>query len=607
MNKFSRTLVVLLAVTCLLSVFAVFAFAESTPEYKYKVVAPNGEETFYNDIKLGAAVTAAESGSTIVLLDDILQPFVSEDESAAADIGMKLVGGKTINFDFAGHTLISEQKMTLFVAEDDGTVFNIYSSKSGTKVFLGRLGSANKGGGLLRASYGSTINFGTYGEYDGKNISTYTANGCTVFEDSVINIKGVSMYRMMNDWIGFLFLRASNTTLNIEDARIIGVYRGIELAFGNNVLVSNANFTAKNTLFANLEVEGSEGGDIFIRYISDGSNAIFESCVFDNMKFTCNGYTAYDPEKHTAANPEDHPRASVVLDATCAFSDKPADIDYDSRVYKFPTFSFSQNPDAPNHINVNRFTNEPVEYNQFRAIGGHDYTMRTYNKPVGARYMFTTSGYETKATEVTWVFGTSFSTEWWAIGDMPVPDENTIPADTDYIKYKVNGEPVSEINNFFEVTVERKYSIIYNLTAKENLAVNVYIPKFEGMPLKNLLKNVVIGKNTFTAKNITDLNNVVNIGGKEYYKISTEYAWSEVPERVRVDFNIYGAKTDVIFTESHTIVLIDEIDKAISANGANANSMRGVVYTIANAYLKEDKLVPASYLDYINKKLQPAG
>lgn len=593
-------------------------------EPRFKVVAPDGTETLhYVSTDLGAAVNEAPDGATIVLLTDIFKEYQTAEDSTRS-ISVKVHSGKTLNFDFAGHSITSEYKITMFVATGYRTevvegrkvkirsTLNVYSSKPGAALFLGQKDTNGKGGSVSNADEGGILNIGTYGEYSGRNLSTYSACAANVYNDSVINIRGTSMYRVIKDYVGFLYLRSSNATLNIEDARIFGVNRDIQIAFGKENIIENSVITCKNTLFATLAMSDQDYGGYFIRYISDGCKATFENCVFDRIPFSVQKYytNAMAKAELEKTNPDaewvNKPIVSVTFDEYCSFNELPKLINTD--VYKFPSVSLGEIATAPKYINVNALETETIAYPTYNVGMAHDYTLVPYTETVGGRYRYTATGYEERAVEIDWFYGSSIITEWWAKGEIPTPHSIGIPKDTEYIKYIVdNPEPVTDYQ-CFNVNIERKYSLFYNYTLSDKLYVNVYIPKFEGVAVSKLISRFSVADKAYTYDVIEGTKTTANINGQTYYKIVTAYDYSRAPTKINISFDLVGADLKrTIFTETHSMNVLDTIDELRLGDYDERikASAEGYIYTVANAYIEQGLPMPEAYQAYIDTKLAP--
>ncbi len=577
---------------------------------RFKVVAPDGTETlYYVSTDLEYASRYAPDGATIVLMSNLFKEYQAEDTSILRSIAVRVSGGNTLNFDFAGYNIISEYKLVMFLtsgyrtAEVDGvsvrvpSTLNIYSSKPGAFLSLGEKNTDGHGGCVANAESGSVVNIGDYGEYSGSNLSTYSACGVNIYSNAVVNIRGCSMYRMIKDWVGFLYLRSSNATLNIENARIFGVNRDIQIAFGNKNVVTNSKVACKNTLFATLALPDQAYSGNFIRYISDGCTATFESCVFDHIPFTVERYTkSTDPEV---------PKVSVTFDEYCSFDALPNLVNKD--IYSFPTISSGEVAKAPKKINVSRFETDPIAYPTYNVGAAHDYTLAPYEETVGGRYRFTATGYQDRAVEIDWFYGNKTITEWWAKGEIPSPHSVGIPKDSEYIKYVVDNVVPVEDYHGFNIGIQRKYKIIYNYTLSDKFYVNVYIPKFEGVAVAKLMSRFTVADKVYTADAISAIKTTAVIDGVTYYKVVTPYEYSRVPAKINISFDLAGADlARTTFTESHSISIVDIADElAASANARIQASAEGFIYTVANAYIKEGLSVPAVYQEYIDTKLAP--
>lgn len=596
-------------------------------EPRFKVINPDGTETIhYVSTDLGSVANDAPDGATIVLLTDIFKEYQSASDSTRS-IAIKAHSGKTLNFDFAGHSITSEYKLTMFTATGSRTetvegekvvirsTLNVYSSKPGAALFLGQKDTNGAGGCVANANEGAILNIGTYGEYSGSNLTTYSACAANVYSGSVVNIRGTSMYRVIKDWVGFLYLRTSDATLNIEDARIFGVNRDIQLAFGSNNMVKNSVLNCKNTLFATLAMSDQDYGGFFIRYISDGCTARFENCVFDRIPFSVQKYytnamakaaweasPTYDPTVEWV----NQPKVSVTFDEYCSFNELPVLVDTD--VYKFPSVSSSEMATAPKYINVNALETETIAYPTYNSGAAHDYTLVPYTNTVGGRYRYTAKGYEERAVEIDWFYGKEIITEWWAKGETPTPHSIGIPKDTEYIKYIVdNAEPVTEYQ-CFNVNIERKYSLFYNYTLSDKLYVNVYIPKFEGVAVSKLISRFSVADKAYTYDVIEGTKTTAKINGQTYYKIVSAFDYSRVPTKVNISFDLVGAdQKRTIFTETHSMNVLDTIDELRTGDYDERikASAEGYIYTVANAYINQGLDVPEAYQTYIDTKLLP--
>ena len=588
-------------------------YTSDTPRFKL-VLEDGTEKIYYISTDLASVAEAAPNNATIVLLSDIFYPYYSDGQTAARGISVKVSGGKHLNFDFAGYDIIAETKITMFEATDSGVVLNpdgsqkldeygnpvtryssldIYSSQPEANLFLGQKNSDSYGGCVLMSRAGTTINFGDHGEYSGKNINTYSACFVNLYSYSVVNVSGASIYRMIKDWVGFIYCRSGNSTLNIKDARVFGVNRDIQFAFGSKGTVAkNVNVTVENTLFATLAMPDQTYSGNFIRYISDGVNVQFKNCAFDRIPFSV--------ETYTKSTDETVPKVSVHFDKNCSFEKLP-NVDRDD-IFKFdkiPSYDVKEN--TPDCVYVNDITTYPIKYGQFNNGADHDYELKEYETEVGGRVKFTNSGYEEEATEIIWYYNNEAIPEWWELGSTPYPFSINIPTNSKFVEYIVGDlTPVYE-GASYDIVAKRKFPVKFNMTLSSKLKVNVYVPVYEDINLNTYVQRVSVGTNTISAQEITNNLKPITLDGEKYYKIVFEYDYFKVPKSLNIILEISGARGAKSFSEYYPINVANYAKDFLTGDYSDdlKADIKGLMYKIVDSYTEKKTTPPKEFKELI--------
>ncbi len=555
---------------------------------KYKIVYPDGtEHVRYQSIYLGwdsngkgmeadpDYVPAIPDGSTIVLLSDI---YYENNVEAVGGVGtlFSARNGRTLNFDFAGHTILCEYKFTVFAASGNGSVLNVYSSEPDASIIS--VTNASSGSMLLSCSDNSVINFGTVGEHSGKNLAAYTpAAAVTGGTGAVINITDCNIYRMADDHTGYIATRGKNSTINLKGVGAYGVVRDLQFATTNKGSVTTGSvINVEDCIMANIGDAGATPGN-FLRWMRDGTAIHFKNTAFDHIQLTMETY--YRKDVGDTATPD----AEVTLDERCSFYVLP-NPDRAHEIVKFPKRATSGEITVPKHIYVNRVA-ENIKYpTKIGPIGTSDYTIKEHTSRVAGIYTFPCEGFTETATEVSWDFNGKYISEWWALGETPYPYSFKIPGDTEYIQYIItNLEPVYE-NAFYSVEPKVNIKFYYNFELTSVLNVNVYVPVLESTNATEVVTRVIAGGEVATKEQIAEVK-TVDLNGSKFYKITVPIDYSRIADKMAISLNVM----DVV-TLSTRLNMVDIVNGFLDGEGSAEfkNSIKGFLYTV------NDRAVAAS-------------
>lgn len=565
---------------------------------KYKVIYPDGTEVIRYDSSTlhfestGRGVEGDEDyimkmpdGSTIQLMSDIyyLYGFESDESLQIVSIG----DGRTINFDFAGHTFMRETKnTTMFVATGKNSTINAYSTKPGANLILLMKNSTTKAGNVATAESNATINIGSFGGTTGRNLSTYTGCACNVRTGATINFQDVDLYRMANDHTGFFCMRSSRGTLNLDRVHAYGVVRDLQIHTGADYTARGVVINVRDSIMANIGAAGSTFG-AFFRYLCDGNVINFQNTAFANVQMTIDTYKTVYGENESADSVE---TIAINFDNKCSYSKLPVPESLaNSNIFHFPDLAITDDA-APTCIYVNGAavdakyfnTGDPSPTND----GNSNYTMNDHPKAITAPYIFIYEGYEDDVALVCWDIDGTTEEQYWLIGETPYPHDMKIPADTQYVKYEIEDPyPVTADGAFYTITPRVNIGFKYNITFAKDFIVNFYIPVLDGIEIDDLIEDVLVGTNTID-NDIIKESEIVTIDGKEYYKVISAIPYNKITDTLRFSVDFYGtSKQKAQFSVSAKVSLPEVLESYLDGDYTDAlkNRVKGSLYAIRDS------------------------
>ena len=635
MKKLFTILVVILVLALSVGAVAVMAFAEGedapvTDKFaamgyefheddntypKYKIIYPDGTElvrceSMYISRDSAGYSLAGEpdyvapipSGSTVVLLSDIYVPNTSNEIGGKSTL-FQCSEGRTLNFDFAGYSIICEYKGTMFSSTGVDSVLNVYSSKPGS--IISCVTHASSGSMLMSSSSYGVINFGTVGEHSGKNLDAYTAAAAvTTGVYATINITDCNLYRMADDHTGYIATRGTNSTINLKGAGVYGVVRDIQLATtnkGNTTTGSVINL--EDCIIANIGDAGATPGN-FLRWVRDDTAIHFKNTAFDHIQFTMDKYYwRTDPLTDEEGNTI--PTAEVTIDENCSFYVLP-NPDRAHAVVKFPELATSNAElTVPKYVFVNRVA-EGIRYPTLidkaasadDPIMEHDYTLKEHHTRVAGVYTFPNKGFEETSTEVSWEFNGVYTSEWWRLGEIPYPYSFRIPGDTEYIQYAVTDPtPVYEYA-FYTVAPTVNMTFYYNLHLSSTLNVNIYVPVLDSENASEVVTRVIAGGEVATKEKIAEAK-TVSIGGEKFYKVVVPIDYSRVSDKMTLSVKVM----DVV-TASAKLSMVDIVNGLLDGDGTAEfkNCIKGFLYTVKDRAEAANTQTPEGLMGFREKR-----
>lgn len=624
MKRFLKIIGIALLLSLCVTVFVAVAFAEGEGEEpvdrfaamgyefheeddtvpKYKVVCPDGTEIVRYESKYlrwdcngstqnDVVIDPIPDGSTVVLLSDIYFP---NNEEAAGGTGtmFRSENGRTLNFDFAGHTIINEYKGTAFISSGVDSVLNVYSSVPGASIIA--VTTASSGCMLLNAGSSGTLNIGDFGEYSGENLTLYTAGLAVTGAYGTINIRNCDNYRMANDHTAYIATRGVDSTINIIDSGIYGVIRDVQLATTNKGSVTTgAKINIENCMVANIGDAGATPGN-FLRWMRDGTEINFKNTTFDHIQFTMDTFYSKDAADTTT------PDAVVNVYSDCAFYVLP-NPDRAHPVVKFPDLALATGSALPKYIFVNRVA-ENIKYPTYIAPSGaadpSDYTIKDHTNRVAGIYTFTDKEYEQTSTEISWEFNGKCTSEWWRLGETPYPYSFRVPGDTEYIQYSVLDPTPVEEYGFYVVAPTVNIKFYYNLELSSTLNVNVYIPILESENASEVVSRIIAGGEVATTDVIAEAE-TVELDNGTFYKIAIPIDYSRVSDKLTISLNVMDT-----VTISARISMVEVVNGLLDGDGTDDFKayVKGFLYTVKE-YSERASIQPPEGLMAIIKERYP--
>ena len=579
---------------------------------KFKLVYEDGtEEIFYDTAMMSRSAKTAPSGTTLVLLSDLYQSVdyvnkVYNETGLHPLMSFTFDDQRTLGFDFAGHTIFSEYKQAFFQSDKLGTL-NIYSSLPGAKLICLEQGTT-KGGSIANSNGGSTVTIGKFGDYPGSNLSTYSAGGVGTGSSSTLIVEGISMYRVATDYVSFFSFSGSGSTHLYKDARLFGVGRYLQFACredgtGRAGSVHGNVGTFENCVISNIGSPGVVAGSFF-RYMADDNELHFKKTIFDQVSFNCDKYYEHESVTDFDGTPLlPNKTARITLDKDCTYNQVPdvlgiyglAPSSSKYAMFEFPELTplYGMSESVPEFIMANGLVNNVYTFitdeafiteNGYRNIVFEDLTAN--GEDISGMFALPYLGYEEDVVEVTWSFqGASYNEqELWVKGYQPVPYRLDIPEDNDYIKYVIEQVYEDEESALYSISPEVDLTFKINYTFANQLLINVYIPMLEDFPLERIVNRITIAG---TTKKLADIrnekDNVVEIGGASYYKVSAPVEFSRVTDFFYVNVDIPSG-TASTFSVSKKIELAKELVALLDSEDAQlkANMEEALVYIVKN-------------------------
>ncbi len=601
-----------------------YDFHEEDPTVpKYKLVYADGTEKISYDSRMlwydisGRAgdtelgiepIDPAPTHTTVVLLSDIYYP---NDAEAIPGTLVSVTGGKTINFDFNGYSIMNVYKGTAFKAEGSGAVVNAYSSRPGAELIQlteNGVGSNPKGGVIANASSGGVVNVGAFGDYPGSNLYTYSGGACNVYSGSTINFMGIDMYRMVDDHTAFFATRSNTGRLNLDGTRAFGVVRDLQFRVGSSGTSKTIDsvITVKNSYIINLGNSDDEGnattttiGPLF-RFLSDGNRISFENTGFTGVSFSEDTKNTYTSKTMPV----------VFMDKYCSYNmnsgNKMPNVNGISTVFKFPELDTSR--DAPEAIYVNGVC-EDVKYFTLTVVSDKvtalNYKIRPHLGTISAYKCLPYLGYEDNTVPITWEYNASTVKQLWCVGEVPHPHDVMSSKEmknlNPYVSLAVdNPYPLTpdDADQIYTISAKLNMDLYYNLVFGEDMTVNLYVPVLDEGSVTSVFKKITVGGASFDAAAFEEAE-LVKIDGQKFYKLVSRIDYSRISDTVVINCDIYGKsgtgavvstvksriRLPIIFEDllngKDADTLSPEIKKAleviVDARGAESTAIAGLV------------------------------
>ncbi|MBR7117374.1 MAG: hypothetical protein IKC87_06675 [Clostridia bacterium] len=571
---------------------------------KYKLIYPDGKEEIRYDLsKMADDTKTTPSGTTLVLLSDIYESTTYIENNLVSSIGCAVGSGRTFNFDFAGYTILTEHKKTFFEVANGG-VLNIYSSIPGAKLVMG-VERKTTGGSIITVSTDGTANIGDFGEYPGENLSTYSAGGYGVTTRSKLTVKGVNIYRVFTDYVGFFTLSGHNAEVLFERCRAFGVGRYLQIACREDITPGAAysnTMLFKDCVLSNIGSKEVTSGQFF-RYIADDNVINFEHTIFDQVSFSCQKYYSHDNIVDLEGNKLlPCQTAQINLDKYCSYNQVPdvislknqAETSDKAAMFHFPELAEGygeKGSTVPEYILtdglVTNVCSMVVEESVIKN-GYMDLTIRNLTEEgedISGMFALPYLGYEEDVVQVTWNFeGASSSTdEYWIKGVTPIPYRLNVPDDTDYIKYVIECDYSDDDIALYTISPEVNVTLKCNFNFAKEATVNVYVPDFEDFPINEFVYRMSIAGTVVRISDILENSETVMIDGLKYYKVSVSIPYSRITDTMYISVDVANATaTSSAFTASKKIDFASLLIDYCNGDGTDEfkNNVREVLWVI---------------------------
>lgn len=606
---------------------------------KYKVVYPDGTEYIsYVATEMYDDSRSMPSGSTLVLLSDIYQStsYITElrnppdtdsmDVNVVADrrddeVGFTADLEKTVNFDFAGHTIFSEFKQTFFSCKGAATL-NVYSSEPGARL-IALVEGKDTGGSVITLSSGNA-NIGDLldenGEivYPGENLSTYSAGGFVV-SGGVLNVTGITAYRVATDYVSYFGISGNNAVANFTRARFFGVGRYLQIATredgGKEGAIYGNVFTFQDCVISNIGSPSVVTG-AFFRYMADDNEVYFNNTIFDTVSFTCDRYYEHEGIVDKFGNPlRENKTAVVAFDKYCSYNQLPdvnSIIDKAENSSKFAIFKFPELPEGygvrgsgvPEYLLSDGLITDVsaiVFDAEYKAANGiHDYRMHNLLEDYDLAGMYTLPyvGYEDDVVEITWEYqGVTSEPELWIKGENPTPYTIDVPRDTRHIQYNTNKVYEQDGIAFYTVSPKVNVSLKMNFTFSDKVYINAYIPVYDDLAIDEFVYRLSIAGVVTKIADIKENSELVELDGQQYYKVVSPVEYARITDKLVVTVDVANrSKTGKSFTITKRVGFTELMATYLDSGETDAfkEAVGDVLYCI---YQNSSNLAAAPELD----------
>ncbi len=409
----------------------------------FSVTKNGSEKLYYSEYDLYSISRKLTGGETVKLLSDI----TAENSYPM----LKVTDGKTVNFDFNGHSVKCERATTFFAVSGEDSVLNVYSSVKGA-TFFGKTRGENTGSTFVDVMGSKAVcNLGDFGEHDGDNLSVYTAilaNIGGLYATGELNISGGSYYRSVNYGMSFVNF-VSGGKLVIDRAMLVGV----DASANFDLAADGFDSAPSNVLVKNSSIINLDRIDPLVQTLPLLSSFRVESTLCYRVSYMAGSFV----------KGSDDDEGRMVFDRYCTF---------DENLSKFNGYEYITLADGLNTVaQVNRAPDKDVVYNSFGEE--HDYTLLPTDKEIGANYIFYEN--EDEVVEIDWDFFGQVTSQVWLLGETPIAPF-AIPENGGGIIYSMPEIVPAEEYAFYSVSMSRDFDAFMNLTLYNKLDVLAYIP-----------------------------------------------------------------------------------------------------------------------------------
>ena len=110
-----------------------------------------------------------------------------------------------------------------------------------------------------------------------------------------------------------------------------------------------------------------------------------------------------------------------------------------------------------------------------------------------------------------------------------------------------------------------------NFTLGDKAYINVYVPVYEDMPIKDLIFRMSVGGTVTKINDITENAELVDIEGQQYYKIVTPIEYSRITDKIVFTIDVPNAsKTAKAFTITKRIEFTSMMKGYIEGDGSES-------------------------------------
>ena len=493
-------------------------------ESGYKQIVGNVSDYDTMD-NLLANVSAAPTGSTVVLLYE-----------GEYDIGgnnyFTIGAGKTVNFDLNGRKLLHSFGSTSdygakMITVGEGATFNLYSSVAGGEIYQARYHASSQGGqvfamGVINTQgvHEATIN--VYGEnlkviggsllYCQGSNATNASSSIGDGKEITMNVYGGYYYTGLRNAYATFTTETPDVNVNIsDDATFVSINDSVYTIFATRS-AGIMQVDAKDSTFIGLHPNGSIGR-IFGAALTDGSSAYFEDCTI--------------VANSTAVNKK------VVIGEGCVVAGMDASaVTFDADYANGSDFSFSVT-----HPKLYMYMNTNSNSYEYKPMIMDEESGKYYLNPVfykdaanswiteekTASTYFTTVAEDVAAAKtITYLDtkGNVATTAKWLVGStVPTKISSEVVEGNWYnVQYKYNSITVTDNANLSPVVGDMLTSgsiggKIANATLSSGMALNIYLPKEEGVTITEVkVGDVVLA--------VTEVDVIYDGESKTYYVFS---------------------------------------------------------------------------------------